>query len=65
MDQKKGTEILLCERRSKIYRYIFCPFITQEDATGEERREDRRERNVTKKKRRMKSRAGECETGGY
>lgn len=44
MDQKKGTEILLCERRSKIYRYIFCPFITQEDATGEERREDRREK---------------------
>lgn len=43
----------------------FCPFITQEYATGEERREDRRERNVTKKKRRMKSRAGECETGGY
>lgn len=61
---KKSNRNLIMWKEIKKYIYIL-PFYNTRRCDGEERREDRRERNVTKKKRRMKSRAGECETGGY
>lgn len=44
MDQKKQQRSYYVKGDQKYIDRYFCPFITQEYATGEERREDRREK---------------------